>query len=42
MEETECNPVDCPYAKGHFDRINDAIYDLLIHEDNFSREKDEE
>ena len=42
MEETECNPVDCPYAKGHFDRINDAIYDLLIHEDNFSREKIEE
>ena len=42
MEETECNPVDCPYAKGHFDRINDAIYDLLIHEDNFSRERIEE
>ena len=42
IEETECNPVDCPYAKGHFDRINDAIYDLLIHEDNFSREKIEE
>lgn len=42
MEETECNPVACPYAKGHFDRINDAIYDLLIHEDNFSREKIEE
>ena len=42
MEETECNPVACPYAKGHFDRINDAIYDLLIHEDNFNREKIEE
>lgn len=38
MEETECNPANCPYAKGHFDRINHAIYDLLIHEDNFDRD----
>lgn len=42
MEETECNPDYCPYAKGHFDRINDAIYDLLIHVDNFTREAIEE
>lgn len=42
MEETECNPIACPYAKGHFERINDAIYDLLIHEDSFDREKMEE
>lgn len=38
MEETECNPEYCPYAKGHFDRVNDAIYDLLTHSDNFNRE----
>lgn len=38
MEETECNPEYCPYAKGHYDRINDAIYDLLTHLDNFTRE----
>lgn len=38
MEETECNPEYCPYADGHYDRINDAIYDLLTHVDNFSRE----
>jgi DNA excision repair protein ERCC-2 len=38
MEETECNPEYCPYAKGHFDRINDAIFDLLTSRDNFSRE----
>ena len=37
MEERECNPEYCPFAKGHYDRINDAIYDLLIHEDNFNR-----
>ena len=42
MEETECNPEHCPYAKGHFDRINDAIFDLLTSEDSFSREKIEE
>lgn len=34
----KCNPDDCPYAKGHMDRINDAVYDLLIHEDSFTRE----
>ncbi len=37
MEECECNPDNCPYAKGHFDRINDAMYDLLTHEAHFSR-----
>lgn len=42
MEESECNPQYCPYANGHYDRINEAIYDLLTHEDNFSREKIEE
>lgn len=42
MDETECNPVYCPYAKGHYDRINDAIYDLLTHTDNFDRENIEE
>ena len=35
--ETECNPVACPYAKGHYDRINDAIYDMLTHEVSFTR-----
>ena len=39
LEEAECNPVACPRAKGHFDRINDAIYDLLTHEDSFERDK---
>lgn len=38
MEETECNPEYCPYAKGHYDRINDAMYDLLKKEDSFNRE----
>lgn len=42
LEQMECNPEHCPYAKGHYDRINDAIYDLLTHEESFSREKVEE
>ena len=28
-EEVNCNPDVCPYAKGHFDRVNDAVFDLL-------------
>ena len=42
LEEMECNPEKCPYAKGHYDRINDAIYDLLVNEESFTREKIEE
>ncbi len=42
MERAECNPEGCPYAKGHFDRINEAVYDLLTSEERFSREKIEE
>ncbi|MCR2045814.1 ATP-dependent DNA helicase [Acetatifactor muris] len=42
MEETECNPEYCPYARGHYDRINDAVFDLLITQENFSREHMEE
>lgn len=34
----ECNPNECPYAKGHFDRINEAMLDLMVNEDNFSRD----
>ncbi len=29
LEKPECNPVACPRAKGHFDRINDALLALL-------------
>lgn len=37
-EEMECNPVHCPYAKGHYDRVNDAVYELLQREDMLTRE----
>lgn len=37
-EETECNPDACPYAKGHYDRVNDAVFDLINREDELTRE----
>lgn len=37
-ETMECNPVNCPYAKGHFDRVNDAVFTLLQSGDVFTRE----
>lgn len=41
-EETNCNPEYCPYAKGHYDRVNDAVYELLAASDEMSREVLEE
>lgn len=37
LEETQCNPEACPYAKGHFDRVNDAVFDMIQTEEVFSR-----
>ncbi len=37
-EVCDCNPSACPYAKGHFDRINACLYDLITHEESFPRE----
>lgn len=31
--EVKCNPKDCPFAKGHFDRVNEAIIDIYENED---------
>lgn len=42
MEEVDCNPEVCPYAKGHYDRVNDAIYEMLTLEESFTREKIED
>ena len=38
LEETECNPDACPYAKGHYDRVNDAVFEMLQNTDDMSRE----
>ncbi len=38
LEKTDCNPIGCKYAKGHFDRINDALYALVSEQKTFTRE----
>ena len=38
QEETECNPKACPYAKGHFDRINECVYELWTSGHSYDRD----
>ena len=38
MEKTECNPEACPSATGHFDRVNEAVFDILHLEQEMDRE----
>lgn len=37
-EQVDCNPVTCERAKGHFDRVNDAVYDLITSESEINRD----
>lgn len=36
-EKTECNPIACPRAKGHYDRINAAVFDVIKNETGINR-----
>ncbi|MEY8356381.1 ATP-dependent DNA helicase [Lachnospiraceae bacterium 54-53] len=38
LETPECNPDACPYAKGHFDRVGEAVYDIIHMETGITRE----
>lgn len=38
LDKISCNPEDCERAKGHYDRVNEAVYDMLIHEEKLTRE----
>ncbi|HLV09889.1 MAG TPA: ATP-dependent DNA helicase [Halanaerobiales bacterium] len=38
LNECSCNPEDCSYARGHFDRANQALWDILSQESIISRE----
>jgi Rad3-related DNA helicase len=38
LEKPDCNPFSCPRAKGHYDRVNDAVYDLLVNENEITRD----
>jgi DNA excision repair protein ERCC-2 len=33
MDEVDCDPDICPYAKGYFNRLNEALNDIFIHQD---------
>lgn len=37
-DEVKCNPRDCSYAKGHYDRVNKAIMDIFGNEDLMTRD----
>ncbi len=38
-EEMVCDPTVCERAAGHFDRVNDAVYELLSSREDFGRAK---
>lgn len=38
LDKADCNPVSCERAKGHYDRVNEAVFDLLTSEDDISRD----
>lgn len=38
LDQPECNPITCPYARGHYDRVNDAVYDIVHKEFGITRE----
>lgn len=37
-DKVACNPRECQYAKGHYDRVNDAIMDIIQNEDLITRD----
>ena len=38
LEKISCNPGDCERAEGHYDRVNEAVYDMLVNEEKMTRE----
>ncbi len=38
LDHIMCDPRGCERAAGHYDRVNDAVYDMLVHEDQMDRE----
>ncbi len=38
LEKPDCNPVACERAGGHYDRVNDAVYDMLTNENRIDRD----
>lgn len=38
LDKPACNPGTCPRARGHFDRVNDAVFDVLTTENSITRD----
>ncbi len=38
MDKVACNPETCERACGHYDRINDAVFELISNEESITRE----
>lgn len=38
LTERNCTPENCPFADGYYDRLNEGLWDILHHENQFSRE----
>lgn len=38
LGKPQCDPSVCERARGHFDRVNDAVFDLLNNEETITRE----
>ncbi len=37
-EKAQCSPLTCDYAKGHFDRVNDAVFELWTTHQTYDRD----
>ncbi len=42
LDKADCNPESCPYAHGHYDRINEALFDLVTSRERLTRDVIEE
>ena len=38
MSTGECNPDACPFAKGHYDRVNDVLFRMLNETERYTRD----
>ncbi|MCI8886786.1 MAG: ATP-dependent DNA helicase [Hungatella sp.] len=38
LDSPQCNPDACAYARGHFDRVNDGVYEIIHREFGITRE----
>ncbi|MGL5259504.1 MAG: ATP-dependent DNA helicase [Lachnospiraceae bacterium] len=39
LAKVDCNPISCRYALGHYDRVNDCIFELINNENTITRKE---